>query len=105
MICYNNKTSYLESNLFYCLQHGVKMVNAKIEYVDSRLDINQMGAPEKAEKLDLNDLGQVKIKLAQPIYFDDFDENKESGAFILIDMKSHATAGVGFFNQNSISVG
>lgn len=105
MICWMDASSSLEANRFYWLQHGVKMVKAKIESVDSRLDINQMGAPEKAEKLNLNDLGQVKIKLAQPLYFDDFDENKESGAFILIDMKSHATAGVGFFNQNAISVG
>jgi sulfate adenylyltransferase subunit 1 len=39
------------------------------------------------------------LKLAQPIFADAYSANPSNGAFILIDELTHATAGVGFIEE------
>ncbi len=103
VVCWMNQAP-LEKNSFYWLQHGVKTVKSKITDINSKIDIDQMGKEQQTENLKLNDLGQIELRLAQPLYFDDFKKNKDLGSFILIDMKSNTTAGVGFFQENTLPV-
>ena len=48
------------------------------------------------EKLELNSIAKVRIKLSQPAYFDAYSENKKNGVFILIDPQTNQTAALGF---------
>ena len=43
----------------------------------------------------MNEVGEVKIALQAPIAFDAFGQNRATGAFILIDRITNATAGAG----------
>ncbi len=45
--------------------------------------------------LQMNDIGDVKIALAQPLFFDAYKSNRITGSFILIDRDTNATAGAG----------
>ncbi len=78
----------------YLLQHGVNRVQAMIQSVDNVLATDFSGA-EATDSLSLNQIGEVEIKLAKPVFFDKYTENKQNGAFILIDPQSNTTAGVG----------
>lgn len=51
-----------------------------------------------AKKLELNEIGVCTIALDQDIPFDPYDENRETGAFILIDKMTNATVGMGLIN-------
>jgi sulfate adenylyltransferase large subunit len=50
---------------------------------------------ETASILKMNDIGEVRIALAQPIFFDSYKTNRTTGSFILIDRETNATAGAG----------
>ena len=50
---------------------------------------------ETAAILNMNDIGEVRIALAQPIFFDSYKTNRTTGCFILIDRETNATAGAG----------
>ncbi|MGB1295489.1 MAG: sulfate adenylyltransferase subunit 1 [Flavobacteriales bacterium] len=93
-ICWMDSEKLLPQNK-YILQHGSRRVLAKIEQIEH---IIKTDFSEKIEKqaLELNDIGRVSLKLNQPIFADDFTQNKANGSFILIDPKSHTTAGIGF---------
>jgi sulfate adenylyltransferase large subunit len=50
---------------------------------------------ETATILTMNDIGEVRIALAQPVFFDSYKSNRITGSFILIDRETNATAGAG----------
>ncbi len=48
--------------------------------------------------LELNEIGLCNLSTSQPIAFDAYDENRETGAFILIDRYTNATVGAGMIS-------
>jgi sulfate adenylyltransferase subunit 1 len=46
-------------------------------------------------RLELNDLGVVRFRLAEPLVVDRYAENRATGAFIVIDESSNDTVGAG----------
>ena len=81
----------------YVLQHNTNSVLAKIDEISTNISTDFSGTIQ-ASSLNLNEIGQVSIKLSKAIYTDKFKNNKENGRFILIDPQSNTTAGVGFIN-------
>jgi bifunctional enzyme CysN/CysC len=51
-----------------------------------------------ATTLGLNDIGVCNVATQLPVAFDPYAENRETGAFILIDRFSNATAGAGMIS-------
>ena len=48
-----------------------------------------------ATKLELNEIGVCDLELDQPIAFDPYAENRDTGGFILIDRITNNTVGAG----------
>jgi sulfate adenylyltransferase subunit 1 len=79
----------------YLIQHNTNRVLAKIEAVKNVIATDYSGVMP-ATQLEINEIGEVSIKLSKPLYFDAYNDNKSNGAFILIDTATNTTAGVGF---------
>lgn len=82
----------------YIVQHNTNRVLSKIDSINSVIATDYTGEQENKNKLSLNEIGEVSIKLSKPIYFDSYADNKSNGAFILIDAQTNTTAGAGFIN-------
>ena len=78
----------------YLLHTGGKTVPATIAPLKHKLNIDTM-APLAATKLELNEIGVCEIELTQPIAFDPYLENRDTGGFILIDRITNNTVGAG----------
>ncbi len=78
----------------YLIRHTTRDSKAKLTAIDHRLDVNTL---EKvpAEKLAMNDIAQVRFKLAQPLFVDAYEDNRATGAFIVIDESNNNTVGAG----------
>lgn len=59
-----------------------------------RVDIDTMGRLA-AKTLEPNEIGYCKISLDRPVPFDSYGAIRRTGAFVLIDRSSNATAGAG----------
>ena len=79
----------------YLVQHNTNRVLAKIEKVQNVIATDYSGVTP-ATQLAINEIGEVHIKLSKALYFDAYNDNKSNGAFILIDVATNTTAGVGF---------
>ncbi len=79
----------------YLIQHNTNRVLAKIESVKNVIATDYSGSTP-ATQLAINEIGEVSIKLSKALYFDAYNDNKSNGAFILIDVATNTTAGVGF---------
>jgi sulfate adenylyltransferase subunit 1 (EFTu-like GTPase family) len=78
----------------YRLKHTTRTVPARVEAVDSRIDVNTL-EEDAARELSLNDIGRVRLRLGQPVLADPYERNRVTGSFILIDEATGDTAGAG----------
>ncbi|MFZ5692326.1 MAG: adenylyl-sulfate kinase [Pseudomonadota bacterium] len=78
----------------YSLRIGTHTVAATITALKYGTDI-ETGEHAAAAKLDINDIGFCNIATTEPVAFDPYARNRETGAFILIDRQTGATVGAG----------
>jgi len=78
----------------YLMRIGTKFVPARITSLRHKTDVNTL-EHIAARTLALNEIGLCNIATATPIAFDPYAQNRDTGAFILIDRYTNATAGAG----------
>ena len=78
----------------YELRIGTRWVPASVTFIKHRVDVLSR-QHLAARNLEMNEIGVCNIATAAPIAFDAFDTNRETGAFILVDRITHATAAAG----------
>jgi bifunctional enzyme CysN/CysC len=78
----------------YLLRIGTKYVPARITSLKHKVDVNTL-EHIAGKTLGLNEIGLCNIATATPVAFDPYEENRETGAFILVDRFTNATAGAG----------
>jgi len=81
----------------YLLKIGAKTVTATILDLKFGIDVNTI-QDKPAKTLGLNDFGVITLGLDQPIAFDPYDVNRETGGFILIDRLTNNTVGLGLID-------
>ncbi|WP_076421205.1 sulfate adenylyltransferase subunit CysN [Colwellia sp. UCD-KL20] len=88
----------LEPGRDYYIKHGSKMTSGHALNVEHRIDVNSMKKLD-VDQLALNEIGSVNFELEEALHFDAYDDNKASGAFIIIDRLSNITVGAGMINH------
>ena len=78
----------------YILRHTTRTVQARVETLVYRFDIDTLHRQE-AEGLGLNEIGRVEITTGDPIFFDPYKLNRATGSFILIDPDTNDTLAAG----------
>ena len=59
----------------------------------SKVDIHALEDVAAPERLELNDIASVRLRLAEPLAVDPYGENRATGAFILVDEATNETVG------------
>lgn len=88
----------LEPGREYFIKHGSKMTTGHAKNIVSKYDVNTM-AKEPASQLAVNDIGTVDFVVGETLHFDDYQESRGTGAFIIIDRLSNVTVGAGMINH------
>ncbi len=88
----------MDRNKQFFLKANTNTTRATISAIDYRIDVNTM------ERLDgkdfkLNEIGQVQITTAKTLFFDAYQQNRSTGAFILIDPITNNTCAVGMIEK------
>jgi bifunctional enzyme CysN/CysC len=78
----------------YLMRIGTKYVPARITSLKHKVDVNTL-EHIAAKTLGLNEIGLCNLSTAVPVAFDPYSQNRATGAFILIDRFTNATAGAG----------
>jgi sulfate adenylyltransferase subunit 1 (EFTu-like GTPase family) len=82
----------------YLLKHTTQIVPARLEELAHRVNVNTLNA-EPAATLSMNEIGAARISTARPLFFDPYRSNRDTGAFILIDRQTNATAAAGMITS------
>ncbi len=78
----------------YLIKVGTKTVTATVTDIKHRIDVNTFDHLA-AKELHLNEVGFCNVSLSEPVAFDPYEANRETGAFILIDRLTNQTVGAG----------
>ena len=81
----------------YLLKLGTATVPAHVSTLKHKIDVNTLDS-HAAKTLALNEVGYANFALAQPLAFDAYRDNRDTGGFILIDRFSNATVGAGMID-------
>ncbi|HTM70617.1 MAG TPA: sulfate adenylyltransferase subunit CysN [Luteimonas sp.] len=78
----------------YWLRIGTRTVGAQVTEIKHRVDVNTQ-EELAAKSLEINEVGYCNLYLDQAVPFEAYADNRELGAFILIDRQDNATVGAG----------
>jgi len=85
----------LEPRAKLAVKHTTRSVRALVDELVSAVDIHELSDVPAPERLELNDIGVVRLRLSEPLAVDPYADNRETGAFILIDEATNDTVGAG----------
>jgi bifunctional enzyme CysN/CysC len=85
----------LETRARLLIKHTTRTVPALVDELVSVVDIHTLEDRTAPERMELNDLGVVRFRLAEPLAVDPYAASRATGAFVLIDEASNDTVGAG----------
>ena len=94
-ICWFSSTKKLASGAKYILRHTSKEVQAMVSSINYKVDVNTLRKNEEDLEFGMNDIGRVQLRVSQPIFFDTYRRNRNTGSFILIDPFTNETLAAG----------
>ena len=77
------------------IKHTTRASRALVAGIESVVDIETLIDRPSPGRLELNDLGVVRLRLAEPLALDPYARNRATGAFILIDEATNDTVAAG----------
>jgi bifunctional enzyme CysN/CysC len=83
------------------VKHTTRTVPALAAELVSRVDIHTLEDVPSPERLELNDLARVRLRLGEPILVDRYARNRATGAFIVIDEATNDTVAAGMVEEAS----
>jgi bifunctional enzyme CysN/CysC len=78
----------------YILRAATQTLSASVTTIKHKIDVNT-GDHLAATTLGLNDVGYCNLTTSLPLSFDAYEQNRRTGAFILIDRYENRTVGAG----------
>jgi sulfate adenylyltransferase large subunit len=85
----------LEPRAKLLVKQTTRTARAVIDDIVSVVEIETLEDKPSPGRMELNDLGLVRLRLAEPLTVDPYAENRATGAFILIDESTFETVGAG----------
>jgi sulfate adenylyltransferase subunit 1 len=92
-LCWLSETP-LDKNRKYLVKHTTRLAKCLFSDIEHRVDVNTL-EHHPAEKLNMNDIARVGIRVQQPLVFDSYDIDRATGSFIVIDEATNNTVAAG----------
>jgi hypothetical protein len=77
------------------LKHGTRRTSAIAESIVHALNLTDGAPVVGADRLEMNDLGRIRLRVATPIPHDAFERSRATGRFILMDEATDDTVAAG----------
>ncbi|MFT4662165.1 MAG: sulfate adenylyltransferase subunit 1 [Patiriisocius sp.] len=94
MICWLNNTPLNAGNK-YTLLHTSNESKCVVREIRYKIDVNTLHRVEDEEGLKMNDIARVSIRVAKPIFWDEYSRNRITGSLILVDPTTNNTVAAG----------
>ncbi|HXH17572.1 MAG TPA: GTP-binding protein [Chitinophagales bacterium] len=94
MVCWLNEKP-LQAKGKYAIKHTTKEARCIVKEIKYKLNINTLHRNEQDLNIGLNDIGRISIRTTQPLFYDSYRRNRNTGSLILVDEGTNETVGAG----------
>ncbi|MEC9293468.1 MAG: GTP-binding protein [Chloroflexota bacterium] len=98
-VCWMSDKNSLKAGAMVRIKHTTHTVRALIVSVEFKIDVNDLSGRLVGDELMINEIGQVNMKTTESLIFDEYVDNRATGAFILIDASTNETVGAGMIGR------
>jgi bifunctional enzyme CysN/CysC len=102
-VCWMDDTAAMQTGAKYAIKHTTRWARALVREIEYRIDVNTLHRQEGVTELALNEIGRVKLRVTQPLFVDHYQDNRQTGSFILVDEGSNKTVGAGVIGRATVS--
>ncbi len=95
MVCWMSVERPLTPRTKLVIKHTTRTARAVVRDLHYRLDVNTLHRDEDATALRLNEIGRVGLRVTQPLFVDDYNRNRLTGGFILVEEATNETVAAG----------
>lgn len=89
------RNSPMQQGKKYVIRHATQQTLGIIKEIEYKIDINTREKEYGVDKLIMNDIARVRIKIADPLIFDYYKDNRTMGSLIFIEEGTNDTVGAG----------
>jgi len=94
MICWFNERP-LNQGGRYIVRNNTNETKCLIKSVNYRMNINSLEKETDDLSVNMNDIANISIRTAKPVFYDPYRKNNITGSLILIDEGTNETVGAG----------
>ena len=94
MVCWLNEKK-LVPNGKYLVKHTARDVRCLVKSVEYKVNVNTLERGEDDTTVGLNEIARLKLRTTQPLFFDPYRRNRNTGSLILIDEATNETVAAG----------
>ena len=94
MVCWLNEKT-LVPNGKYLLKHTTRDVRCLVKSVAYKVNVNTLERVEADKTVGLNEIARMTLRTTQPLFFDMYNRNRNTGSLILIDEATNETVAAG----------
>ena len=102
VVCWLDDEKPLREGQRVLLKHTTRVVRGIVGSLDGRLNLENLAA-ESVESFELNDIGRVTVRLAEPLFTTAYTQSHALGSFLLIDPQSGRTQAAGMVQDDSVN--
>ncbi|RKX33501.1 MAG: sulfate adenylyltransferase subunit CysN [Verrucomicrobia bacterium] len=94
MICWFSEKP-LQTRQKFIIRHTTRDAKCLVKNVRYKVNINTLHKIEDEPEIGLNDIARIQIRTTQPLFFDEYRRNRQTGSIVLIDEFTHNTVAAG----------
>ena len=77
------------------IKHTTNECLGMIKELKYKIDINSLHRIEDIDAVTMNDIARISIRASKPIFYDTYQQNRQTGSIIIIDEQTNETIGAG----------
>ncbi|MGC9450664.1 MAG: sulfate adenylyltransferase subunit 1 [Oceanipulchritudo sp.] len=91
MICWFSEKRKLRAGDKLILRHTAREVKTIVKAVQYKVNVNTLHKIEDDLEVGLNEIARIHLRVASPLFFDDYSRNRLTGSLVLIDPFTNET--------------
>ena len=94
MVCWLNEKKLIPNGK-YLLKHTTRDARCLVKAVAYKVNVNTLERVEDDKTVGLNEIARMTLRTTQPLFFDTYSRNRNTGSLILIDEATNETVAAG----------
>jgi len=102
-VCWMDESASMTKGAKYAIKHTTRWARALVRDIAYRIDVNTLHRDETVDALSLNEIGRVQLRVTQPLFVDTYQDNRQTGSFILVDERTNKTVAAGVIGRATVA--